>query len=475
MNLRKSFFLILIFHLLWTISIDAQTPYQKLQYPALNPVQPPQVDRVELSNGMILYLIEDHELPLINLTSIIGVGSIYEPAEKTGLASITGAVMRTGGSKTRSGDQIDEELESIAASVETSIGRDTGSASMSVLKENVDTGLQILADILMNPAFPEDKIQLQKIQMSSLISRRNDNVNGIAFREFTKLIYGSDSPFARQPEYATVGAIQRQDLVDFHQKYFHPNNVRMGIWGDFQKKEMIRKVEAAFQDWKKVDFERSAPPSVDYQFNSSVNFIRKEDVNQSTILIGHIGGMMNNPDYFALQVMNDILSGGFSGRLFRNIRTKQGLAYAVFGAFGANFNFPGVFYSGLTTKSETTVQAVRSLLHEIKRITSEEVTEEELRLAKDSYLNSYVFNFDSRSEIVNRLMIYEYYGYPKDFLEKTRDNIEKVTREDVFRVAKKYLHPDQVRILVVGKDQDFDEPLSVLGEVNTIDVTIPKP
>lgn len=475
MNLRRSFLFILILQTLFAISIGAQTPYQDVKFPPLNPVQPPPVERVELSNGMILYLIEDHELPLIQLSAIIGVGSMDDPAGKVGLASVTGAVMRTGGSKTRSGDQIDEELESIAASVETGIGRDTGSASMSVLKENVDTGLEILADILMHPAFPEDKIQLWKIQTNSLISRRNDNVNGIAFREFTKLLYGNDSPYARHPEYATIAAIQRQDLVDFHKKYFLPNNTRIGVWGDFKKTEMILKIESAFKDWKKVEFERPAPPDVDYRFDYSVNFIRKEDVNQSTILIGHIGGMMNNPDYFALQVMNDILSGGFSGRLFRNIRTKQGLAYTVFGAYGANFNYPGLFYSGLTTKSESTVQAIHNLLREIKRLRAEEVTEEELRLAKESYLNSFVFNYDTRGKIVNRLMAYEYYGYPEDFLEKTRDNIEKVNRADVLRVAKKYLHPENVRILVVGKDQDFDEPLSVLGEVNEIDITIPQP
>lgn len=471
------FFVVLIASTVLTVFVHqgalAQTHYKDLKYPPLNEIKVPPVERVVLANGMILYLVEDHELPLINLSARIGAGSIDEPADKIGLAGITGDVMRTGGTKSKSGDEIDEELESIAASVETGIGETSGFASMSVLKENVDTGLSILADLLMNPAFPQEKIDLQKVQERSGISRRNDDVNGIAFREFDKLIYGAQSVYARHSEYATIDAVTRDDLVAFHKKYFHPNNVMLGIWGDFKTKEMIKKIDAAFKRWPKGVFKRPQTQPVPYNFDYSVNFVRKEDVNQSTILLGHIGGLMNNPDYFALQVMNDILSGGFSSRLFRHVRSDQGLAYAVFGAYSANFDYPGTFYGGCMTKSETTVKAVRSLLHEIEMIRKEEVTDEELALAKESFLNSFVFNFDTRSEIVNRLMTYEYYGYPKDFLEQTKANIEKVTKAEVLRVAQKYLQPDKVRILVVGKDKDFDEPLTVLGNVSAIDITIP--
>ena len=461
--------------LLFAGIVLSQTTYKDLKYPPLNPVRVPPVKRVVLPNGIILYLIEDHELPLIQLSARIGVTSIDDPPGKIGLAAITGAVMRTGGTVTKSGDQIDEELESIAASVETGIGLNAGSASMSVLKENFDTGLGILADILMHPAFPQEKIDLQKIQQRTLIARRNDNVNSMAVREFGKLIYGKGSVYARYPEFTTIDAITREDLAAFHKKYFHPNNTMIGLWGDFKTDEMVKKMEQPFRNWRKVPFTRTAKPSVDYQYDSSVNFIRKEDVNQSTILIGHIGGLMKNPDYFALQVMNDILSGGFSSRLFRNVRTRQGLAYAVFGAYSANFDYPGLFYLGTITKSQTTVKAIRSLMDELQQMTREQVTDEELNLAKESYLNSFVFNYDSRAEVLNRLMTYEYYGYPKDFLEKTRENIEMVTKADVLRVAGKYLPPDQVRILVVGRDQDFDEPLSVLGKVNEINITIPPP
>ncbi len=452
---------------------SAQTHYKDLEYPKLSKVEIPEVDRVELDNGMILFLVEDDELPLINMSARISVGSIYEPEDKIGLASITGAVIRTGGSVNKSGDQIDEELESIAASVETGIGQTSGFASMSVLKENVNTGLKILADILMNPAFPEEKIDLQKVEQRSVISRRNDDVNGILFREYSKLIYGPKSIFARHSEYETIDAITRDDLVAFHQKYFHPNNMMLGVWGDFKKKDMIKKIDAAFKSWKKVDFKRPATPSVSYNYDYSVNVIRKDDVNQTNILLGHIGGKLDNPDYFALRVMNEILGGGFASRLFSRVRSDQGLAYAVFGQYSANFDYPGEFYVGCFTKSETSIQAVRSLLREVELMKTEDVTDAELALAQESFLNSYVFNFDTKSEVVNRLMTYEYYSYPEDFLQQTKDNIEKVTKADVKRVAQEYLRPDKVRILLVGKVDDFDEPPSVLGSVNEIDITIP--
>lgn len=454
-------------------AVAAQRHYKDIQYPPLNPIHVPEIERVELKNGMILYLVEDHALPTIGLSARIGVRTIYEPADKVGLAAITGSVMRTGGTRKMSGDDMDELLESIAASVETGIGPSSGFAFVSVLKEDLETGLSVLADVLMNPAFPQDKIDLQKVQARSSIARRNDNANGIAFREFRKLIYRPQSVYARHAEYETIDAITRDDLIAFHKQYFHPDNVMLGVWGDFDKAEMVSKIQSAFQGWEKSGFQKPPTPPAPYTFDHSVNFIRKEDVNQSTILIGHIGGLRSNPDYFSLRVMNDILSGPFTGRLFRRVRSDQGLAYAVYGGYSANYDYPGTFYVGCMTKSETTVKAIRSLLHEVEMILKEEATDRELAFAKESFFNSFVFYFDTRREVLDRLMTYEYYGYPKDFLEKTKAEIEKVTKVDVLRSARNYLNPDQVRILVVGNNKDFDEPLSVLGTVNEIDISIP--
>ncbi len=469
------FFVLLFCFALLSCSQQRLTGYRDLKYPRLGDIEIPKVERVTLSNGMRLFLVEDHELPLISISARIRTGSIYEPADKIGLAAITGAVTRTGGTTSRTGDELDEELERIAASVETGIGLNSGSASMSVLKEDIDTGLAILADVLMNPAFRQDKIMLAKIQHRSSIARRNDNVRAIAGREYEKLIYGPDSVYARHTEYATIDNISRDDLIAFHKRFFRPNNVMLGVSGDFGTKEMIRKIEKAFEGWQKADVILPPIPKVQYEFKSTVNIVRKEDINQSNIYLGHRGGLMNDPDYFALIAMNRILGGGFTGRLFKNIRSREGLAYSVYGTYSANYDFPGVFYVGCQTKSESTVYAIRAMINEVKKMTESEVTDEELALAKESYLNSFVFNFDSKGEIVRRLMIYEYFGYPEDFLMKTKANIEKVTKADVLRVACKHLRPDKLQILTVGRPQDFDEPLSVLGPVREIDITIPEP
>ena len=462
--------------LLWIgCAEQAVREYRSLKYPKLGDVEIPEVEQVTLDNGMRLFLLEDHELPLVNLSVRVRTGSIYEPPEKIGLASITGMVMRTGGTTSRTGDELDEQLESIAASVETGIGLNSGSASMSVLKADVDTGLTILADVLMHPAFREDKIQLAKMQHRSSISRRNDYVGSIAGREFEKLIYGPESVYARHTEYATIDNISRDDLVAFHKTFFGSNNMMLAVWGDFDTKEMIEKIEQAFEGWQKVNLERLEVPKVQYEFRKTVNVIRKEDVNQSNIYLGHIGGLMSDPDYFALIVMNKILGGGFTGRLFKNVRSREGLAYSVFGSYSANYDYPGEFYVGCQTKSESTVHAIRAMIREIEKIKESEVTDEELALAKDSFLNSFVFNFDTTGEIVNRLMTYAYYGYPLDFLMKIKENVEKVTKADVLRVARKHLKPDTVQILAVGRPDDFDEPLSTLGPVNEIDITIPPP
>jgi zinc protease len=462
--------LFLSFLFCWSFAYAQKSPKDKFIFPPLNPIKMPQVERVELGNGLELFLVEDHEYPTIDVRAMVRLGSVFEPASKIGLASITGRVLRTGGTASMTGDQIDKELETMAAYVSTSIGLTSGYIMVSVLKEDIDRALEILADILMNPAFQEDKINLAKIREKTSISRRNDEVRQIAYREFEKLIYGKDNPYARHPEYSTIEAITRQDVVDFYNNYFFPNNTIMAVWGDFDPKDMVAKIKKALGEWKKTEAEVPALPRVSYEYKYTINYIDKPDVNQSNIMLGHIGGLMDNPDYPALSVMNSILSWD---RMFKIIRTDEGLAYSVWGYYGANYQVPGVFRCGAQTKSESTVYAVELMLKELRRIREEEVSSQELARAKDEYLNSYVFNFDSRAKIVNRLMTYAFFGYPLDFMDRIKKGVEKVTKEDVLRVAKNYLRPDKVQILVVGKKEDFDKPLATLGEVNVIDITIP--
>jgi len=339
-----------------------------------------------------------------------------------------------------------------------------------MLKEDVDRVLVILTDLLVNPAFREEKIELAKIQQRSGISRRNDEIEEIARREFWKLMYGATSPYARHPEYATIDAITRDDILRFYKRGFFPDNTLMTVWGDFATDEMAEKLKNTLGSWPKGIPDIPPQPEVAYEYTYTVNLIDKPDVNQSNISLGHIGGLMNNPDYPALSVMNNILSWE---RMFKKIRTDEGLAYNVWGTYGASYRHPGIFSCAAQTKSESTVYAIELMLEEGRRITEEEVNDDELGRAKDRYLNTYVFNFDSKAKIVNRLMTYAYNDYPMDFMETIKTGIEKVSKADVLRVAKKYLKPDEVQILVVGNKEAFDKPLTSLGELNVIDITIP--
>jgi predicted Zn-dependent peptidase len=423
----------------------------------------PDIQRIQLKNGIVLYLLEDHELPLIEGSALIKTGSIYEQSEKTGLASLTGTVMRTGGTKSKSGDQIDEELEFIAGSIETGIGSESGSASISVLREDIDKGLELFADILMNPTFSEDKIDLAKKQVLEQIRRRNDEPNSILRREFGFLVYGKNSVFARVPYEETINDITREDIVNFHKKYFHPNNVIMGFTGDFDSNELIKKLGIVFKDWKKENINFPVVPIVNENVKSSINYVFK-DINQSNIAIGHLGIKRHNPDYFSIIIMNEILN---FQRLFFKIRTEEGLAYSV----GSSFSIPsyeGTFRAVIQTKLESTVKAIELLKKLINEIRENPVTDEELDVAKNTYLNSFVFNFESSKGILSQRMNLEYNGYQKDYLKNFRDNIAKVTKENVQKVAQKYLHPDKFVILVVGNEEGFDKPLSTLGKVNTI-------
>jgi len=450
-------------------------PHEGLVYPPLSQPQPPTPRRVELDNGMIVYLLEDHEFPIIDIDLRIRTGSIYEPADKVGLAYITGAVMRTGGTTSKTGDELDEILESLAASVEVWIDDDLGGASMSVLKEDLDTGLSILADVLINPAFREDKIQLEKLQHQSNISRRNDDARGITTREFRKLIYGADNPYARTTEYDTINSIIRDDLAAFHKEYFRPNNVILGVIGDFDSQEMIAKLKTAFAEWEPAEVDLPDKPEIPENETRKIALVVKDDVNQTNIRMGHKGWVRKNEDYPALVVMCNILGISWNSRLNNSIRVDKGLAYVVGNNYGAGYDVPGVFFLYCGTKSETTVTAVEAILEEVEKIRVEEVTDEELKQAIEGFMNSSVFDYDTKGKILSRALRYEYYDYPQDFVEQLMAGIRKVTQADVKRVANEYLHPEKFALLVVGKASDFETPLSTLGDVTEIDITIPPP
>jgi zinc protease len=448
--------------------------YTDIKSPALPPFVVPKPETFTLPDGLRVFLMEDHEIPVIAVRALVRTGGFYEPQDKIGLARLTGLVLRTGGTSSMSGDRIDDYLEARAASVESFVGGDSGTVSMNCLKQDFDDVFRVYVDVLRNPAFSQDKLDLAKVQANAAIARRNDNVGGITGREIGRLVYGPDSPLVSLEQFATIAAITRDDLVAWHKSYYHPNNMMLGVSGDFDAKAMRKTIEKAFTSWPKGPAFTAGKIPYRANANPGVFFIEKPDVTQVNIAMAHLGIEQKNPDFFAAQVMNDVLGGGFSGRLMNSIRTKKGLAYGVGGGLGAAFDHPGLMRLTMQTKSVSIFDAIAALKDEVAGIVTNPPTDDELAQAKDAILNAFVFNYDSRAKILGQQMSYAYYGLPANYLDTYRSNIEKVTKDDVVRVAKKYVHTDELAILVVGKAADFPKPLDTLGKVTTVDITIPK-
>ncbi len=453
---------------------DRVTKADKLKYPKLNKLEVPKVEKRELSNGMQIYLLEDHSLPTFNASVRMKIGSYLETPDKIGLASIMGDVMRTGGTKKWTGDELDEELEGVGASVETGIGQTSGRAFANSLIEYSDLALEALSQVLRYPTFDQDKIDLSKTQSKGGISRRNDDAQQIASRIFSAAVYGADSPYARHAEYETIDAINREDLLAFHKKYVNPQNMQLAVWGDFDKDKMFKKIESYFGSWAKSGETAPPPPQVTEHKDNRVKFAEKSDVNQSNIYIGHLGGKVQDADYPTRLVMNNIFGEGFGSRLFNNVRSREGLAYVTGGGYRSGIDHAGRFFGFASTKSESTLKATKAVIEQMESMKTDPPTDEEMSVAIDGYLNSFVFNFDTRSEVINRMVQYDAYGLPADFLAQTKEKVEKVTAADVQAAAQKHFDLDNLYIAIVGKSEDFDGDLADLGlPVDTIDITIP--
>lgn len=462
-------------------SVMAQTPapvpsYKDLKFPPLPPLKLPKPAIVTLSNGMKVFLLEDHELPLVRGTAIIRAGNLFDPADKRGVADLTGTVLRSGGTKQKTGDEIDVQLENIAASVESGIGESSASMSFSCLKENTDEVMRVFHDVMTEPEFRKDKVELAKTQLRSSISRRNDDPGGIASREFAAILYGRETPYGWDINYEHVDRIERKDLVEFYKRYYFPSNILLGIYGDFSTDEMKVRLEKLFGGWNYTQPAVPKFPGVGMAPAPGVYLAEQKEVTQTFFEMGHLGGVLSDKDYPALEVAADILGGGFSSRLFKRVRTQLGYAYSIGASWGANYDHPGVFDISGSTQSRYTVPTIKAVLEELRRLRSGDVTDAELKTAKDSVLNGFVFFFDRPSKTLSRMLTYAYFGYPTDFIFRYQEAVGTVTKADVQRVAQKYFRPQDLTIVAVGNPTEFETPISALGlKVQPIDLTIPNP
>lgn len=444
-----------------------------MQFPELV-FQIPKAERVVLECGMPVYLLRDTELPIINMTAMVRVGSVYEPAAKTGLSGMAGEVMRSGGAGGVAPEALDDELEFMASSVESGIGSDMGTVSLSTLKKNFGRTLHIFSDVLLRPDFSEKRIEISRRQTIERLRRQNDDPKEIAGREINRAIFAGH-PLGEITTFESIGSITRQDLVDFHRRFYRVDNMILSVSGDFDRADLLKELNSTFKP-ETYPGALTLPeiPQPKQQFQGEVLY-GKKDVNQTVIRMGHLGLNKDNPDIYAVRLLDYILGGSFTSRLTMEIRTNQGLAYSVGSHFDIGRRFTGSFVAETETKAESTAKAINLMKGIITDLTKEPVSNGELNAAREYMINSFMFGFTSPASIVSQRARLEYYRYPDGYLEQYRDNIARVTKTDILNAARKYLHPDAFKLVVVGDAAKFDQPLSTLGNVRELDLKLNTP
>lgn len=439
-----------------------------MTFPALD-FQIPKAERVALKCGMPVYLLRDTELPIISMTAMVRTGSIYDPATKSGLAGMTGSVMRSGGAGGIAPEKLDDELEFMASAVESAIDSDMGTVALTSLKKNFSRTLQIFSNVLLRPDFNENRVEIARKQIIESLRRQNDDPKEIADREINRAIYAGH-PLGSVPTFESISSITRQDMEAFHRRYFRVDNMILAVSGDFDREALLTELNSTFPVTK-APSALALPdvPQPKLLFQGEVLYGRK-DINQSVIRMGHLGLNKDNPDIYAVRILDYILGGSFTSRLTVEIRTNQGLAYNVGSHFDIGRRFTGSFIAETETKDKSTAKTIRLMKEIIAGMTKEPVSDEELKNAREYMINSFMFAFTSPASIVNQRARLEYYNYPDGYLEKYRDNIAKVTKEDILKVARKYLHPNAFKLVVIGESAKFDLPLSTFGNVRELDL-----
>jgi len=434
---------------------------EQLHYPALD-FQPPEVETLTLANGIRLYLKEDKELPLVQMTAMLGSGAMTTPAEKIGFAGLFGSTWRTGGAGERTPEDLDAYLDFLAADLSASMEPYSAELELSLRAEDLSKGVAVLGDLLLRPTFAGERLELARLQAQEHLRRQNDSPGAISRRLLMAALY-PDNYLGYSPTSETLAAVTRQDLVDFHQTYFAPNNLWIAVSGDFDRENLLQILHDNFGDWSQREVPEQQLPTITRSESGMIQVAAKE-LPQTTIVIGDLGLTKDHPDQYAVRVLNYILGGGgFNSRMMREIRSNRGLAYSAYSYFQVGRRLPGPFVAGTETKNASVVPAL-SLTREIMvDLRNHLVTDEELQLAKESQINSFVFGFENTHSVVSQQMSLAFYGYPEDYLARYRDRIAAVTANDVQRAAREFINLSRQQIVLVGDPEEFSKELAEFG------------
>jgi predicted Zn-dependent peptidase len=465
---------------------DAQIPAHpsQLEFTPIDFTPPVAADhRHELANGVVVFVVEDHTLPLVNVQLRVRTGAYLEPPDKAGLAALTGSQIRAGGTASMTAAELDEEAAFLAAQIGSYVGATQGGASLNCLTKDLGACLDLFFDMLRNPAFEEDRLELAKSQALQGMQRRNDSTGRIEGREWNRLMRGSEHFSTRPATEASISSISREDLLGFHQAYFHPGNFIFAVSGDVDPAEILASLEHYLDGWEIDHTPLPDVPVPDFTPQPGLYLVDKADVNQGRVSLGHLGAMRDNPDRYTLAVMNDLLGGGgFTSRLMTRVRSDEGLAYSVGSSFSLGLYYPGVFRASFQSGNPTIARAVAIVLTEIERMRTREVSPQELADSKASFIETFTRRFSSAAAVAGLFASDELTGRETDYWSTYRERISAVTAADVLRVAQEYLHPQRLVILAVGNVDEMlrgdpDNPEYVLEHLSPsgLVVRIPLP
>jgi len=426
----------------------------------------PTADRIMLDNGIAVYLLENAELPLVKIKVLVRTGSIYDPPGKEGLSELTATMMETGGIVGMTGNQVDETLESMAALLQTTMNRDYGVFSLSLLKKDLERGLAIFSRILMQPIFEQEKLSLAKDLKTEELRRIFDDPQKLAFREFGRLIY-EDASWGGVATAESINRLQRDDLIRAHRLFYNPENVMITLTGDITRNEAESILNRYFGSWNSSG-EKLSPPPASHVREGGLFFLSK-DIPQSIVLFGWGAPSKKDPQFFPFEILDFIVgSGGFRSRLFQEIRTNRGLAYST-GSFYKARKGHGVFGVYALTKSESTLSVISLIQNIIRDIEEKSPRDEELKMAKDAILNSFIFSFTSAEQIAFQQLLLKFNDLPDGFLISYRDRIDTVKANEIMEVAKLHLSPKKAVVLIIGNETTYRDISSMFQNIKRIE------
>jgi predicted Zn-dependent peptidase len=433
-------------------------------------VKLPRAEEATLKNGLQVVLLKSDKVPTFNMQLVVLTGGLADKPEFRGVSSSTATLLREG-TKTRSSKDIAEKMDALGATLNANSGLSTLTSTVTTggLVENLDQTLELFADVVRNPTFPQEEVEKYKKRILPQLQLQRSNAGYLAAEQFQRAIYGKSHPAALvSTPVESIKKLTSKDLADFHSTYYRPNNAILAIVGDVTMKEIMPKLEKAFGDWEKADVPAVSIPPAPAQADARIYLIDRPGSVQTVLQLGTLGIERTSPDYFALLMADKVLGGGPSGRLFMNLREDKGYTYGAYSNFNGS-KFRGVWVSSAQVRTEVTEGAMKEFLYELKRLRTETVAAEELDNAKRSIIGSFALSLEQPTTLLQNIITQKLYNLPADYWDTYPQKVSAITAADVQKAAQQYLDMDHLQVVAVGDASKAREVLSKYGKVEVYD------